>query len=174
MEPIVFRNIETEEIKNARPTKHENYLDIAEVVSKRGTCLRRNYGAVIVNQGRIVSTGYTGAPRGVHNCCDTGRCLRNELKIPSGQQYEKCMSAHAEMNAITHATYSHLIEADLYLIGIEKSDGLRSKFNESCAICKRLIINAQIKREILWDPVLHKPIFINVHDWIDNPSILQV
>ena len=86
-----------------RRDKVNYYLDIAETVAKRSTCLRRRYGAVIVNNDQIISTGYVGAPRGRKNCCDLGECIRTKLEVPRGERYELCRSVHAEANAIINA-----------------------------------------------------------------------
>ena len=99
-----------------RIDKINYYLDIAETVLERGTCLRRNFGAIIVNNDQIVSTGYTGAPRGRKNCCDLGFCIRQERNIPRGERYELCRSVHAEANAIIHASREQMIGATLYLV----------------------------------------------------------
>ena len=106
-----------------RRNKTNYYLDIAETVSARGTCLRRNYGAIIVKNDEIISTGYVGAPRGRANCCDIGRCIRQELNIPRGERYEVCRSVHAEANAIISAPRHEMIGATMYLCGKEVSDG---------------------------------------------------
>ena len=87
-----------------RRDKINYYLDLAEMVSQRGTCLRRRYGAVIVKNDEVISTGYVGAPRGRVNCTDLGRCIREELQIPRGERYELCRSVHAEQNAIISAS----------------------------------------------------------------------
>lgn len=134
-------------IKIARRDKINYYLDIAETVLERGTCLRRNYGAVIVKNDEIVSTGYTGSPRGKKNCCDTGKCKRQELNVPRGQRYELCKSVHAEANAIISAPGQDMIGAILYLVGKE-TDGNYVKGTEPCLICNRLIINAGIEKVI--------------------------
>lgn len=86
-----------------RITKDEYYLSIAASVAKRSTCLRRQYGAVIIKNDEIISTGYNGAARGEPNCCDTGECWREANNIPHGEQYEKCVAVHAEQNAIISA-----------------------------------------------------------------------
>ena len=130
-----------------RLNKRDYYLDIAAQVAKRGTCLRRNYGAVIVKNDEIIATGYTGAPRGSANCCEIGSCRRQELNIPSGERYELCRSVHAEQNAIISASRSDMMGATLYLYGWEMKDG---KFDhpvkgaEPCMLCKRFIVNAGI------------------------------
>jgi dCMP deaminase len=125
-----------------RPSKIEYYLNIAEEVAKRGTCLRRNFGAVIVNNDQIVSTGYTGSARGTNNCIDIGQCYRQEMKIPPGERYELCRSVHAEMNAIIHAKRTEMLGGTLYLVGISKETGGYVETTEPCKLCKRMIINA--------------------------------
>lgn len=134
-----------------RPSKDEFYLNIAAVVATRGTCLRRNYGAVLVNQDQIVSTGYTGSPRGDVNCCDKGTCRRNELNIPPGERYELCHSVHAEMNAIISAGRERTIGASLYVSGIEmKTNEIIASW--PCDLCSRIIRNAGIKVVIIPGP----------------------
>lgn len=124
-----------------RPTKREYYLGIAEAVARRSTCIRRQYGAVIVKDDAIVSTGYNGAARGEPNCCDTGSCWREEHHIPHGERYEMCKAVHAEQNAIQNADRADLIGATLYLVGIE--DGKRIDA-QPCLMCGRAIKNARI------------------------------
>jgi dCMP deaminase len=126
-----------------RPSKEMYYLNIAQEVAKRGTCLRRIFGAVIVNHDQIVSTGYVGSPRGHKNCVDIGACLRNEFNIPQGQRYELCRSVHAEMNAVIHASRSEMLGGVMYIVGLE-SDGRYVKNAEPCKMCKRIIINSGI------------------------------
>ena len=94
----------------SRRDKINYYLDIAETVLERGTCLRRNFGALIVKNDQIISTGYVGAPRGRYNCCDLGTCAREELNVPRGERYELCRSVHAEANAIIHAARALLAD----------------------------------------------------------------
>ena len=106
-----------------RRDKENYYLDIAQTVLERGTCLRRNYGAIIVKNDAIISTGYSGAPRGTHNCCDTGECIREKLGIPRGQRYELCRSVHAEANAIIAASREEMLDASLYLVGRDIAHG---------------------------------------------------
>lgn len=148
-----------------RPDKEHYYLDLALDVAKRSTCLRRKYGAVIVKDDRIISTGYNGAPRGRENCCDRGVCLREELKVPSGQRYELCRSVHAEANAIIHANYTDMIGGTLYLAGCDALTGVPLPISEPCSMCKRMIINAQIERVVSWNN--NKGIIseIMVKDW---------
>ncbi len=130
---------------NNRRDKINYYLDIAETVSKRGTCLRRNFGAIIVKNDEIISTGYVGAPRGRKNCTDLGSCRREQLAIPRGERYEMCRSVHAEANAIISAARRDMLGGTLYLVGIERSTGEYVKNASSCAMCKRMIINAGIR-----------------------------
>jgi dCMP deaminase len=132
----------------SRISKNRYYLEIALSVAKRSTCLRRRYGVVIVNNDQIISTGYNGSPRNVFNCDENNFCLRDSMKVPPGERYELCTSVHAEMNAIISASRKDLIGAHLYLIGVESNTGEFTKYNEPCLICKRLIINAGIKRII--------------------------
>ncbi|MBQ5757834.1 MAG: dCMP deaminase family protein [Clostridia bacterium] len=129
-----------------RISKRDYYLSIAAEVSKRSTCLRRQYGAVIVKNDEIVSTGYNGAPRGEDNCCDIGTCWRERNNIPHGEQYEKCVAVHAEQNAIISASRREMLGATLYLAGFENGEPIRNA--EPCMICRRLIKNAGIERVI--------------------------
>ncbi len=132
-----------------RPTKEEYYLDIATQVAERGTCLRRKFGAVIVNNDQIISTGYVGAPRGTKNCCDLGRCPRETAGIPAGERYELCRSVHAEANAIIHADRINMIGSILYLACVDAKTGLFSPGTKPCRMCTRLIINAGIEKVIV-------------------------
>ena len=127
------------------------YLDIAETVLARGTCLRRNFGAIIVKNDQIISTGYVGAPRGRKNCCDLGYCTREKLQIPRGERYELCRSVHAEANAIISASRMDMIGSTLYLVGKEVSTGEYVKGANPCAMCKRMIINAGIDTVVIRD-----------------------
>ena len=134
-----------------RPSKTRYYLDIAAVVSTRSTCLRRQYGAVIVKNDRIIATGYNGAARGRDNCSDVGECWRLTHGIPHGEQYEKCQAVHAEANAIASADGEKMYGATLYLAGFEvDEDGNRIQIADPkpCEMCDRLIINAGIKNVI--------------------------
>ena len=130
---------------NKRPDKDHYYLNIAREVSKRSTCLRRWYGAVIVKNDQIISTGYAGAARGAANCIDIGVCPRQAAGIPHGERYELCRSVHAEMNAVVHAARSDMLDSTLYLVGIDASDSLVVEDARPCKICTRLIINAGIR-----------------------------
>ena len=155
-----------------RRDKINYYLDIAETVAKRSTCLRRHYGAVIVNHDEIVSTGYVGAPRGRQNCSDLNRCIRMELKIPRGQRYELCRSVHAEMNAIIAASREEMIGATLYLVGTEVKTGALVEKADCCQMCKRVIINAGIEKVIVRDtPTAYRT--IDVASWLSDDDSLN-
>lgn len=132
-----------------RPSKNEYYLGIAEAVSKRSTCIRRQYGAVIVNADEIISTGYNGAPRGEENCADRGCCERNRLNIPKGERYELCRSVHAEQNAIISAARKEMIGAVIYITGTS-GDGSWAD-GRPCEICSKMIKNAGIKEVVFRD-----------------------
>ena len=131
--------------------KDQYYLNIAKEVARRGTCLRRNYSAVIVKNDEIISTGYTGAPRGFDNCCDLGVCKREELKIPSGERYELCRSVHAEANAIISASRKDMIGSTLYLVGLDAKTGevVSGAQADCCKMCRRIVINAGIDRVVI-------------------------
>lgn len=156
-----------------RRNKTNYYLDIAETVSARGTCLRRNYGAIIVKNDEIISTGYVGAPRGRANCCDIGRCIRQELNIPRGERYEVCRSVHAEANAIISASRDKMIDGTMYLVGREVSDGSYIKNSNSCSMCKRMIINAGIKTVIIRDSATEYRVIDVASEWVDNDESLE-
>ncbi len=132
-----------------RVSKHNYYLDIAETVASRATCLRKKYGAIIVKNDVIVSTGYNGAPRGRKNCTDLGFCMRDKLNIPRGERYEMCRSVHAEANAIISAKRDEMIDATLYLVGKHYATGELVENAMCCAMCKRQIINAGIEKVII-------------------------
>ena len=128
-----------------RPDKDHYYLYIAREVSRRSTCLRRCFGAVIVKNDQIISTGYAGAARGAVNCTDLGVCPRQQAGVPHGERYELCRSVHAEMNAIIHASRADMTDSTLYLVGLNADDGSLVEEARPCKICTRLIINAGIK-----------------------------
>ncbi len=125
-----------------RISKDEYYLEIAAAVAKRSTCLRRQYGAVIIKNDEIISTGYNGAARGEPNCCDIGECWREKNNIPHGEQYEKCVAVHAEQNAIISAARRDMLGSTLYLAGFDSNGALARP--APCMICSRLIRNAGI------------------------------
>ena len=155
-----------------RRDKINYYLDIAETVAERGTCLRRNFGAVIVKNDQIISTGYAGAPRGRQNCIDRESCLRNELSIPRGERYEICRSVHAEVNAIISAARSEIIGGTLYLVGVEHESRELVQDADCCAMCKRVIINAGIRTVIIrtgYDEFRT----VEVSSWVENDEDLK-
>ena len=150
-----------------RVDKDNYYLKLALDISSRGTCLRRNYGAVIVNNDEVIATGYTGAPRGRFNCCEIGKCTREELNIPSGQRYELCRSVHAEQNAIISASRKDMIGATMYVAGYEVKTCEPTVGTDSCAMCKRVIINAGIKRVVFLDKEYEKGYrYIDTEAWV--------
>ena len=150
-----------------RTSKQNYYLDIADSVLERSTCLRRKYGAIIVRSDEIISTGYNGAPRGRRNCSDLGRCTRETLRIPSGERYELCRSVHAEANAIISASRRDMIGASIYLVGRDARSGELLHDAMSCSMCKRQIINAGIDRVIIRTGETEY-ITIPVSDWVEN------
>lgn len=156
----------------AKRTDKENYyLDIAQTVLERSTCLRRLYGAILVRNDEIISTGYNGAPRGRKNCVDLGRCTREELKIPSGQRYELCRSVHAEANAIISAARRDMLGATLYMACKDPATGELIPGASSCAMCRRLIINAGISRVVIRDtPAVYR--VVEVEDWVREDDSL--
>jgi dCMP deaminase len=154
-----------------RISKVEYYLGIADAVSKRGTCLRRNYGSVIVKDDHIVSTGYNGAPRGRVNCCDLGKCYRQEHNIPQGERYECCRSVHSEMNAVINASSEEMKGATLYLVGHE-NDGSLTDAN-CCMMCKRVIINSGISHVVLRQSNGSFKT-VDVSEWIEHDDSLNM
>lgn len=154
-----------------RRSKINYYLDIAQTVTERGTCLRRKFGAIIVKDDVIVSTGYAGAPRGRVNCCDLGYCLRNKMNIPRGERYELCRSVHAEANAIIAAPRDRMLGADLFLACVDAETGELVPGTTCCQMCKRLVINAGIRRVIVRENPEEYTVY-NVDDWIENDDSL--
>ena len=150
-----------------RKSKENYYLDIADAVLQRSTCLRRMYGAIIVRNDEIISTGYNGAPRGRVNCTDAGRCARVEMKIPSGERYELCRSVHAEANAIISASRRDMLGATLYLVGRDASTHELLHDATSCAMCRRQIINAGIEKVIIRNTDSEFSV-VDVEEWIKN------
>ena len=150
-----------------RIDKENYYLDIAETVLERSTCERRHYGAIIVRNDEIVSTGYNGAPRGRENCIDLGFCLREKLGIPHGERYELCRSVHAEMNAIISASRSECIGGTLFLAGKDAKTGEYLPSVQPCSMCRRVIINAGIKKVVMrMGPGRYET--VNVQEWVFN------
>lgn len=154
-----------------RRDKTNYYLDIAEAVAGRGTCLRRHYGAIIVKNDEIISTGYNGAPRGRKNCIDLNRCVREELKVPSGERYELCRSVHAEANCIISAPRRDMLGATLYLACLDGKTGKLMAGTNSCTMCKRQVINAGIQTVIIRDTKDEFRV-IDVNEWIEEDDSL--
>jgi dCMP deaminase len=155
-----------------RVSKHNYYLDIAQTVSERSTCLRRMYGAIIVKDDVIVSTGYNGAPRGRKNCSDLNSCIRETMGIPSGERYEMCRSVHAEANAIIAAARERMLGSVLYMVCVNPKDKTLMSGTSSCMMCKRLVINAGISKVVIRDTKEDFRI-IDVEDWIENDDSLS-
>ncbi|HDI78973.1 MAG TPA: cytidine deaminase [Desulfobacteraceae bacterium] len=130
----------------ARPSWHEYFMEIARMVSKRSTCLRRKVGAVLVKEKRILATGYNGAPSGLRHCEEVG-CLREASSIPSGQRHELCRGLHAEQNAIIQAAFH----------GISIRGATLYCTNKPCIICTKMLINAGIK-EIIYEQGYDDPL----------------
>ena len=155
-----------------RVSKHNYYLDIAQTVSERSTCLRKCYGAIIVKNDVIVSTGYNGAPRGRQNCSDIGMCQREKLGIPRGERYELCRSVHSEANAIIAAPRDQMLGSTIYMVCTEPLTGAVVGGTSSCMMCKRMIINAGISTVIIRDTKDDYRI-IDVNEWIENDDSLS-
>ncbi len=150
-----------------RIDKENYYLDIAQTVMERSTCLRRWYGAIIVRNDEIVATGYNGAPRGRANCSELGTCIREQMQVPRGQRYELCRSVHAEANAIISASRNECIGATLYLAGRDAATGKLLPDATSCSMCRRIIINAGIARVVIRRTETEYSV-VDVQEWIDN------
>jgi dCMP deaminase len=158
-------------MKDSRISKINYYLDIAQTVASRSTCLRRMYGACIVKNDVIVSTGYCGAPRGRKNCCDLDYCLRKKLQIPRGERYEMCRSVHSEANAIIAAPRENMLGATMYQSCIDVKNNTLAKNIDSCQMCKKLIINAGIET-VIYRVTPTEFRVVNVQDWIEDDDSL--
>ena len=154
-----------------RIDKENYYLDIAQTVAERSTCLRRCYGAILVRNDEIIATSYNGAPRGRKNCVDLNYCTREALKIPSGQRYELCRSVHAEANCIISAARSEMLGATLYMACVNPADGSLIPDSTSCSMCRRQIINAGIARVVIRDTEREYRV-VDVKDWIEHDDSL--
>lgn len=154
-----------------RISKENYYLDIAQTVLERATCLRRIYGAIIVNNDEIISTGYNGAPRGRKNCVDMGYCTRQAARVPRGERYELCRSVHAEANAIISASRRDMVGGTLYLVGRDAETGELLGDATSCAMCRRLIINSGLAKVVIRRT---KTEFesVNVADWVSEDDLM--
>ena len=154
-----------------RVSKENYYLDIAQTVAERATCLRRKFGAIIVKNDVIVSTGYNGAPRGRKNCSDLGLCYREKMQIPRGERYELCRSVHAEQNAIIAAPRDQMLGATLYM-ACTLPDGTLAGGCNSCMMCKRTILNAGIETVVVRDTPTEYRV-VKVTDWIEDDDSLS-
>ena len=157
-----------------RVDKVNYYLDIAETVAKRGTCLRKNYGCIIVKNDEIISTGYSGAPRGRKNCIDLGYCVKKE-KYPDVRHggYDACRSVHAEQNAMLSSSRKDMIGATMYLVGKRVDTGAYEEGASSCQMCRKLIINAGIEKVVIREQEPLKYHIVNVEDWIKQDDLLE-
>ena len=156
-----------------RIDKENYYLDIAETVLERSTCLRRCYGAIIVKNDEIVSTGYNGAPRGRKNCMDLGYCTREALNIPSGERYELCRSVHAEANAIISASRRDMVGGTIYLVGRNAATGELLSDATSCSMCRRLVINSGLERVVIRKTPTEFEV-VNVSDWVAEDDLQTI
>ena len=156
----------------ARIDKENYYLDIADTVSERSTCLRRCYGAIIVQNDEIISTGYNGAPRGRKNCTELNYCTREAMKIPSGQRYELCRSVHAEANCIISASRREMLGSTFYLACVNPGSGELIEGSTCCSMCRRQIINAGIEKIIIRDNPTDFRIVDVERDWVDEDDSL--
>jgi len=149
-----------------RPSKDQYYLNIAKQVAERSTCFRAKGGSIIVKDDQIVSTGYIGAPRGTKDCFERGNCLRDELKIPHGQRYELCRSVHAEANALINAARAgvSLLGGSMYLHTRDREGATIDAF--PCFFCKRMIINAGLKKVVCSSKEDKESRIFNVEDWV--------
>ena len=154
-----------------RIDKENYYLDIAETVAGRSTCLRRHYGAIIVRSDEIIATGYNGAPRGRKNCMDLGYCTREAMNIPSGERYELCRSVHAEANAIISAARRDTMGATIYMACKDPDSGELIPDSTSCSMCRRQIINAGIERVVIRDTKTKYRV-VYVEDWVREDDSL--
>ena len=142
-----------------RISKENYYLDIAETVLERATCLRRVYGAIIVKNDEIISTGYNGAP------------TREELQVPRGERYELCRSVHAEANAIISASRRDMVGGTIYLVGRDARTGELLHDATSCAMCRRQIINAGLEKVVIRRTETEFEV-VPVRQWIDEDDSL--
>ena len=154
-----------------RISKENYYLDIAETVLERATCLRRVYGAIIVKNDEIISTGYNGAPRGRVNCSELGYCTREAMKVPRGERYELCRSVHAEANAIISASRRDMVGGTIYLVGRDARTGELLADATSCLMCRRMVINAGLEKVVIRRTDTEFEV-VPVADWIAEDDLL--
>ncbi len=133
---------------NKRISKINTYLNVAEVFAYRSTCIKRKYGAVIVKNDVVISTGYNGSPRGYENCCDVGECPRMKLEMHQGEGYDICRAIHAEQNALLNCSREQTMGADIYLTGINPEDNTIHPA-KPCPLCARFLLQAGIKNVIM-------------------------
>lgn len=157
-----------------RVDKTNYYLDIAEAVAERGTCLRKNFGCIIVKNDEIIATGYTGAPRGRCNCIELGYCTKKKIfpEVRHGG-YDACRSVHAEQNAIISASRRDMMDSTMYLVGIRKDTGEYEEGANSCQTCRKMIINAGIKKVIVRGTNKNEYLIIDVEEWVKNDDLLN-
>ena len=153
-----------------RISKENYYLDIAETVLERATCLRRVYGAIIVKNDEIISTGYNGAPRGRANCTDMGYCSREVMQIPRGERYELCRSIHAEANAIISASRRDMVGGTIYLVGRDARTGELLSDATSCMMCRRMVINAGLEKFVIRRTKTEFEV-VDVQDWVEEDDL---
>ena len=154
-----------------RISKENYYLDIAQTVLERATCLLRVYGSIILKNDEIISTGYNGAPRGRKNCVDMGYCTREALKVPRGERYELCRSVHAEANAINSASRRDMVGGTIYLVGRDAQTGELLNDATSCSMCRRMVINAGLERVVIRKTPTEFEVG-NVREWVYNDDSL--
>ena len=150
-----------------RVSKENYYLDIAQTVAERCTCMRKRYGAIIVKNDVILSTGYNGAPRGRQNCIDLAYCMRDKLNIPRGERYEMCRSVHSEANAIINASRDQMLGGTLYMVCTDPKDG-----SLVAGTNRRMILNAGISKVVIRDTPTEYRV-IDVQDWIEDDDSLS-
>ena len=155
-----------------RRDKVNYYLDLAEIVSQRGTNIANRYHLIIFYDNSTVAASKAGSPRGRKNCTDLGFCIRQKLQIPRGERYELCRSVHAEANAIISASRDQMIGSSLYLTGVEADTGEYVKNSNSCSMCKRMIINAGIETVYVRDDKDNYRV-VKVADWIEKDESLE-
>ena len=153
-----------------RRDKVNYYLDLAEAVAQRGTCLRRLYGAVIVKDDEVISTGYVGAPRGRANCSDIGECVRMKMGVPRGERYELCRSVHAEANAIISASRRDMVGGTIYLVGRDARTGELLSDATSCMMCRRMVINAGLEKIVIRRTETEFEV-VDVQDWVEEDDL---
>ena len=156
-----------------RRDKINYYLDIAQTVLERSTCLRRRYGAIIVKNDEIISTGYNGAPRGRKNCVDMGYCAREAMQVPRGERYELCRSVHAEANAIVSAARRDMVGGTLYLVGRDGRTGELLSDATSCPMCRRLVINSGLERVVIRKTKEDFEV-VGVEEWVADDDLNMI